>query len=87
MPSGVAREQIAIADADLAGAHRQRAALDQVVAAAKRHGKRVMTTIGNNLDPAYGRSVAKRGVQMIVLGTDGHLFLDACRRMNSVKSV
>jgi 4-hydroxy-2-oxoheptanedioate aldolase len=61
------------------------AALDQVVAAATRHGKRVMTTIGNNLDPAYGRSVAKRGVQMIVLGTDGHLFLDACRRMNQVK--
>ena len=61
------------------------AALDRVVAAAKRHGKRVMTTIGNRLDPAYGKSVAKRGVQMIVLGTDGHLFLDACRRMNVVK--
>jgi 4-hydroxy-2-oxoheptanedioate aldolase len=62
------------------------AALDRVVAAAKRHGKRVMTTIGNNLDPAYGRSVAQRGVQMIVLGTDGHLFLDACRRMNSIRN-
>jgi hypothetical protein len=30
--------------------------------------------------------VAKRGVQLMVLGTDGHLFLDVCRRMNSLKS-
>lgn len=61
------------------------AALDKVVAAAKRHGKYVMTTIGNKLDPDYGRKVAKRGVQLMVLGTDGHLFLDVCRRMNSLK--
>lgn len=61
------------------------AALDKVVAAAKKHGKFVMTTIGNRLEPAYGESVKRRGVQLIVLGTDGHLFLDACRRMNAVK--
>jgi 2-keto-3-deoxy-L-rhamnonate aldolase RhmA len=61
------------------------AALDRVVAEAKRHGKHVMTTIGNRLDPDYGCSVVKRGVRAIVLGTDGHLFLDACRRMNAVK--
>ena len=62
------------------------AALDRVIAAARRHGKYVMTTIGNRLDPEYGRAVAQRGVQLIVLGTDGHLFLDAVRRMNVVKS-
>ena len=62
------------------------AAMDKVVAAAKRHGKFVMTTIGNKLDPEYGRAVAKRGVQLMVLGTDGHLFLDVCRRMNAVKA-
>ncbi|MCI3953187.1 MAG: siderophore biosynthesis protein SbnG [Burkholderiales bacterium] len=61
-------------------------ALDQVIAAARRNGKFVMTTIGNRLDPEYGRAVAKRGVQLIVLGTDGHLFLDAVRRMNAVKT-
>jgi 4-hydroxy-2-oxoheptanedioate aldolase len=61
------------------------AALDRVVAAAKRHGKHVMTTIGNQLDPAYGRAVRERGVRALVLGTDGHLFLDVCRRMNAVK--
>jgi 4-hydroxy-2-oxoheptanedioate aldolase len=62
------------------------AALDKVIAAARRRGKCVMTTIGNRLDPEYGRAVAKRGVQLIVLGTDGHLFIDAVRRMNAVKS-
>lgn len=61
------------------------AALDKVIQAARGSGKYVMTTIGNRLDPEYGRAVARRGVQLIVLGTDGHLFLDACRRMNVVK--
>ena len=61
------------------------AALEKVVTAAKAQGKYVMTTIGNRPDPAYGQSVRQRGVQAIVLGTDGHLFLDACRRLNAVK--
>lgn len=62
------------------------AALDRIVDAASRRGKHVMTTIGNRLDPDYGRTVARRGVQLVVLGTDGHLFLDVLRRMNAVKS-
>jgi 4-hydroxy-2-oxoheptanedioate aldolase len=62
------------------------AALDRVVGAAARRGKHVMTTIGNRLDPDYGRAIARRGVQLVVLGTDGHLFLDVLRRMNAVKS-
>jgi 2-keto-3-deoxy-L-rhamnonate aldolase RhmA len=61
------------------------AALDRVVAVAKQHGKHVMTTIGNRLDPEYGRAIVRRGVQLVVLGTDGHLFLDVCRRLNTVK--
>jgi len=61
-------------------------ALDRVVSAAARQGKHVMTTIGNRLDPEYGRAVARRGVQLVVLGTDGHLFLDVLRRMNAVKA-
>jgi len=63
------------------------AALDKVVAAAKKRGKYVMTTIGNRPDAAYGRAVAARGVQAIVLGTDGHLFLDVCRRLNAIKKL
>jgi 4-hydroxy-2-oxoheptanedioate aldolase len=62
------------------------AALDRVVSIAAGRGKHVMTTIGNRLDPDYGRAVARRGVQLVVLGTDGHLFLDVLRRMNAVKS-
>ncbi len=62
------------------------AALEKVVAAARKHGKYVMTTIGNKPDPVYGKSVRKRGVQAIVLGTDGHLFLDVCKRVNTVKN-
>ena len=61
------------------------AALDTVVAAARRHGKHAMTLIGNNLDVEYGKRVTRRGVQMIVLGTDGDLFVDAIRRMAAVK--
>lgn len=61
-------------------------ALDTVVATARRHGKRVMTLIGNHLDLEYGRRIAQRGVQLIVLGTDGDLFMDAIRRVNAVKA-
>jgi 2-keto-3-deoxy-L-rhamnonate aldolase RhmA len=61
------------------------AALDSVVAAARRHGKFVMTLIGNNLDVDYGRRVARRGVQAIVLGTDGDLFVNAIRRLAAIK--
>ncbi len=61
------------------------AALDTVVAEARRHGKYAMTLIGNNLDVEYGKRVAQRGVQMIVLGTDGDLFFDAIRRLAGVK--
>lgn len=60
------------------------AALDTVVAIARRHGKYAMTLLGNNLDVEYGRRIAQRGVQIIVLGTDGDLFVDAIRRMAGV---
>ena len=61
------------------------AALDQVVAAVRRHGKYAMTLIGNNLDLEYGRRIGRRGVQIMVLGTDGDLFLDAVRRFGVVR--
>jgi 4-hydroxy-2-oxoheptanedioate aldolase len=64
---------------------KMRAALEKVVAAAKRRGKYVMTTIGNRLDIEYGRDVAKRGVQLIVYGTDADLFVDAMRRLKAMK--
>ena len=60
------------------------AALDRVVAAVRRHGKYAMTLVGNNLDVEYGRRVARRGVQIMVLGTDGDLFIDAVRRFGAI---
>jgi 2-keto-3-deoxy-L-rhamnonate aldolase RhmA len=62
------------------------AALDTVVITARRHGKYAMTLIGNNLDIEYGRRIAGRGVQVIVLGTDGDIFLDAIKRLAGVKA-
>jgi 4-hydroxy-2-oxoheptanedioate aldolase len=62
------------------------AALDTVVATTRRHRKYAMTLIGNNLNVDYGRAIAKRGVQIIVLGTDGDLFVDAIKRMAGVKA-
>jgi 2-keto-3-deoxy-L-rhamnonate aldolase RhmA len=60
------------------------AALDEVVGAVRRHGKYAMTLIGNNLDVEYGRRIARRGVQIMVLGTDGDLFIDAVRRFGAI---
>ena len=48
-------------------------ALDRVVAAAKRHGKSVMTLLGRNLDRDYRNRLIERGVGMVVLGTDADL--------------
>ena len=64
---------------------KMRDALEKVVAAAKKRGKYVMTTIGNRLDIEYGRDVAKRGVQLIVYGTDADLFVDSMRRLRGMK--
>ncbi len=57
------------------------AALDRVVALARRHGKAVMTTIGNAIDVGYGRRVAARGATMLIFGTDVDVFKDALVRL------
>lgn len=62
-----------------------REALDAVVAAARRHGKYAMTLIGNRLEVEYGRRIARRGVQLIVLGTDADLFMESVTRLAAVK--
>lgn len=60
-------------------------ALDAVVEAARRHRKFAMTLIGNKLDLDYGKRVAARGVQIIVLGTDVDLFVDSVTRLAGLK--
>ena len=57
------------------------AALDTVVETTRRHAKFAMTLLGSQLDPAYRRRLAERGVQMIVLGTDADLFTHSMRAL------
>jgi 4-hydroxy-2-oxoheptanedioate aldolase len=61
------------------------AALERVVAIARRNGKYVMTLIGNNLNMDYANRIAKRGVQAIAVGTDGDLFMNALRPFAAFK--
>lgn len=61
------------------------AALESVVAIARRHGKYVMCGIGKKLDIDAGRRVVQRGVQLLVYGTDCDLFMDGLRRISAVK--
>jgi 2-keto-3-deoxy-L-rhamnonate aldolase RhmA len=61
-------------------------ALKEVVAATQKHGKYAMTLIGNKLETAYAKRVAQRGVQIIVLGTDGDLFASAIASFSSLNS-
>ncbi len=61
------------------------AALDRVVAIARSQGRYVMTLIGNKLDISYGKRIIDRGVQAIVVGTDGDLFMNALRPFAALK--
>src|SRR5438105_2774804 len=55
------------------------AVLDKIVAAPRRIKKYAMTLIGNKLDADYFQQIARRGVQIIVLGTDADLLVTAIR--------
>ena len=61
-------------------------ALERVANAAKRRGKYAMTLMGQPLDAAYGRRIAARGVQLIVLGTDADLFTHAMRDIAKLRT-
>jgi 2-keto-3-deoxy-L-rhamnonate aldolase RhmA len=56
-------------------------ALDRVVASCRRHGKLVLTTIGDRQERDYSRRLVARGVQGLVLATDALVLLQACRRL------
>lgn len=61
------------------------AALDSVVAAAKRNGKRAMTLLGKPLDSGYGKRLVSRGVEMIVLGTDADLLMHSLSGLSAIR--
>ena len=55
------------------------AVLDRAVAAARRHGKHIMTTVGATIDLAYAQRLVSRGVSLISFSADVMVFLEACR--------
>lgn len=57
------------------------AILDRVVAAARKHGKHVMTTVGATIDHDYAASLVKKGVTCLSFSADVAVFLTACRRI------
>ena len=62
------------------------AALERAVAVARRHGKYVMTSVGDAIDDSYGRSILAKGVQMISYSADALVFQKACRTIAALKA-
>jgi len=60
------------------------AILDDVVAAARRHRKHVMTTVGATIDETYAAGLIGRGVRLLSFSADAAVFLAACRRITSL---
>jgi len=63
------------------------AALDRVVAQARRHGKYVMTSVGDQISTDYGRQILERGVRLISFSADALVFLNACRGIAALKGL
>ena len=61
------------------------AALERVVKLAGRHGKYVMTSVGDAIDDSYGRGILAKGVQMISYSADALVFQNACRTIAALK--
>jgi 4-hydroxy-2-oxoheptanedioate aldolase len=61
------------------------AALERVVTIANRHGKYVMTSVGDLIDTAYARKILAKGVRMISYSADALVFLTACKRIAELK--
>jgi len=57
------------------------AVLEHVVAAARRQGKHVMTTVGATIDHDYAASLVAKGVQCLSFSADVAIFLNACRHI------
>lgn len=59
-------------------------ALTKLVAAARRHGKAVLTTMGTSVDPAYARMILGMGVNLLSFSADVVVFAAACRRIGEL---
>lgn len=60
-------------------------AIERMIAIAQRHGKYVMTSVGDRIDTALGRSLLDRGVRMISYSADALVFRRACQDIARLK--
>jgi 4-hydroxy-2-oxoheptanedioate aldolase len=63
------------------------AVLDRVVAAARRRGKHVMSTVGATIDEAYAAFLRRRGIRLLSFSADVAVFMAACRRIAQLATV
>lgn len=59
--------------------------LRNVAAAADRHGKFVMTTVGATIDNDYAAALMRSGVRMLSFSADVAVFMNACRKAVDVR--
>ena len=60
-------------------------AIERMIAIARRHGKYVMTSVGDRIDTALGRSLLDKGVRMISYSADALVFRRACQDIARLK--
>ena len=60
-------------------------AIERMVTIARRHGKYVMTSVGDRIDTALGRSLLDKGVRMISYSADALVFRRACQDIARLK--
>ena len=61
-------------------------ALERMVSIARRHGKYIMTSVGDRIDTAVGRNVIRLGVRMISYSADALVFRRACQEIAKLKT-
>ena len=61
-------------------------ALERMVSIARRHGKYIMTSVGDRIDTAVGRNVIRLGVRMISYSADALVFRRACQEIARLKT-
>lgn len=61
-------------------------ALERMVGIAQRHGKYIMTSVGDRIDTEVGRSVIRSGVRMISYSADALVFRRACQEIAKLKT-
>lgn len=65
---------------------RMGAVLDRAIAAARKHNKHIMTTVGATIDLEYAGRLVSRGVTLLSFSADVMVFLEAARRITTVRA-